>query len=105
MYPSRKSMEKFRQKVKDLAKITKTHVKSMDTLIDEINVLIRGYTNYFNHTNATLQYKSLYRFVEWRVSKFCCHLHKIPRISYKGSYIGIGRSSGLMQMTGNISYI
>ena len=105
MYPSRKSMEKFRQRVKDLAKITKTHVKSMDTLISELNALIRGYTNYFNHTNATLQYRSLYHFVEWKVSKFYCHLHKIPRSSYKGSYIAIGRSSGLMQMTGRISYI
>ncbi len=83
MYPSRKSMEKFRQKVKDLAKITKTHVKSMDTLIGEINALIRGYTNYFNHTNVTLQYKSLYRFVEWKVSKFYRHLHKIPEYPTK----------------------
>lgn len=54
MYPPRKSMEKFRQKVKDLAKLTKMHVKSMDALIGEINALISGYTNYFNHTNATL---------------------------------------------------
>ena len=105
MYPSRKSMEKFRQKVKDLTKLTKTHIKSMDVLIGEINALTRGYTNYFNHTNATLQYKSLYRFVEWKVSKFYCHLHKIPRASYKSTYIGIGRISGLMPMTGRISYI
>ena len=91
MYPSRKSMEKFRQKVKDLAKLTKTHVKSMDALIGEINALIRGYTNYFNHTNATLQYKSLYHFVEGKASKFYCHLHKIPRASYNSTYRGIGR--------------
>ena len=105
MYPSRRSMEKFRGKVKEIAKITKTHVKTMDCLISELNALIRGYTNYFNHTNATLQYRILYHFMEWKVSKFYCHLHKIPRASYKGSYIGIGRSSGLMQMTGRISYI
>lgn len=104
MYPSRKSMEKFRQKVKDLAKLTKTHVKSMDALIGEINAIIRGYTNYLNHTNATLQYKGLYRFVEWKVSKFYSHLNKIPMASYKGTYIGIGRLSGLMQMTEKISY-
>ena len=105
MYPSRRSMEKFRGKVKEIAKITKTHVKTMDCLISELNALIRGYTNYFNHTNATLQYRILYHFMEWKVSKFYCHLHKIPRASYKGSYIGIGRSPGLMQMTGRISYI
>ena len=105
MYPSRRSIEKFRGKVKEIAKITKTHVKTMDCLISELNALIRGYTNYFNHTNATLQYRILYHFMEWKVSKFYCHLHKIPRASYKGSYIGIGRSSGLMQMTGRISYI
>ncbi|MGP6208057.1 group II intron reverse transcriptase/maturase [Cuniculiplasma sp. SKW3] len=105
MYPSRKSMEKFRGKVKELTKLTKTHVKSMDVLITELNALIRGYTNYFNHTNATKQYKSLYRFIEWKVSKFYCHLHKISRASYKTMYIGIGRILGLMPMTGRISYI
>ena len=105
MYPSRRSMEKFREKVKDIAKLTKTHAKTMDDLISELNALIRGYTNYFNHTNATLQYKSLYHFVEWKVSKFYCDLHKIPRVSDRNLYIGIGRLSGLMQMTGRISYI
>lgn len=105
MYPSRRSMEKFREKVKEIAKLTKTHAKTMDDLISELNALIRGYTNYFNHTNATLQYKSLYHFVEWKVSKFYCDLHKIPRVSDRNLYIGIGRLSGLMQMTGRISYI
>ena len=105
MYPSRRSMEKFREKVKEIAKLTKTHAKTMDSLISELNALIRGYTNYFNHTNATLQYKSLYHFVEWKVSKFYCDLHKIPRVSDRNLYIGIGRLSGLMQMTGRISYI
>ena len=60
MYPSRRSMEKFRGKVKEIAK---THVKTMDCLISELNALIRGYTNYFNHTNATLQYRILYHFM------------------------------------------
>jgi group II intron reverse transcriptase/maturase len=105
MYPSRRSMEKFREKVKEIAKLTKTHAKTMDDLISELNALIRGYTNYFNHTNATLQYKSLYHFVEWKVSKFYCDLHKIPRVSDRNLYIGIGKLSGLMQMTGRISYI
>lgn len=105
MYTSRRSMEKFREKVKEIAKLTKTHVKTMDGLISELNGLIRGYTNYFNHKNATLQYKSLYHFVEWKVSKFYCDLHKIPRVSDRNLYIGIGRLSGLIQMTGRISYI
>ena len=104
IYPSQKSMEKFRQKLKDLANLTKTHVKSTDALIGEINAIISEYTNYFNHTKATLQYKSLYRFVEWRVSKFYCHLHYILRTSYKGTYIGICRTSGLMQMIRKISF-
>lgn len=105
MYPSRRSTEKFREKVKETAKLTKTHVKTMDGLISELNSLIRRYTNYFNHTNATLQYKSLYHFVEWKASNFYGHLHKIPRVSDKSLYMRIGRSSGLIQMTGRISYI
>ena len=48
-------MEKFWEKVNDIAKLTKTHAKTMDSLISELNVFIMGNTNYFNHTNATLQ--------------------------------------------------
>ena len=64
MYPTRRFMEKFRGKVKEIVKITKTYVKTTDILFSELNALIRGYTNYFNHTNATMQYRRLYHFVE-----------------------------------------
>ncbi len=103
-YPSRKSMEKFRARVKDLAKISKTHVKTMRELIEELNALIRGWTNYFNHTNASKQYNTLYRYTEWKVSKFYCGMHKIPRVSDDNKYISIGHKSCLIRMTGRISH-
>jgi len=103
-YPSRKSMEKFRARVKDLAKISKTHIKTMRELIEELNALIRGWTNYFNHTNASKQYNTLYRYTEWKVSKFYCGMHKIPRVSDDNKYISIGHKSCLIRMTGRISH-
>lgn len=104
VYPSAGSMRKFREKVKALTSIHLTHIKSMNTLIDELNSLIRGWTNYFNHTNASKQYSTLHMFVEWKVSKFYSHQHKIPRVSWKGDTKSVARKTGLMKMTGRISY-
>ncbi len=104
-YPSQKSMKKFREKVKEITKLTKTHVRTMGSIINDLNVLIRGWTNYFNHTNATKQYHALEQFTEWKVSKFYCDMHKIPMVSYRKENRSIARVSGLMRMTGRISYL
>ncbi len=101
-HPSQKSMDKFRDRVKDTTRITKTSSSSMHEIVDELNLLIRGWTQYFNNTNPRRQYRTLQMFMDWKVSKFYCIMHKIPRSSENSEYLSIGRRFGLIRITGQI---
>ena len=107
MFPSAKSVRKFRDKVRDISSRKKAFKKDESTVIAEMNTLIRGWTGYFNHTNASRIYRSLSKYIYWRLWKFFCFRHKV-RHSAMDSRNGIRFKQlirGLLPLTGRISYL
>ena len=97
-------MRKFREKIKNTVPKQSSHIKSMTVAVQEVNAIIRGWYNYYKHTNAAHIFDKLQKFVEWKVAKYYCFIHKIPRVSSrKGIYNKI-RDHGLISLSGKIQY-
>ena len=104
VYPSDKAVRKFREKIKNTVPKQSSHIKSMTVAVQEVNAIIRGWYNYYKHTNAAHIFDKLQKFVEWKVAKYYCSIHKIPRVSSrKGIYDKIS-DYGLISLSGKIQY-
>ncbi len=104
-FPSKATVRKFRDKVRELTARGVTHVKDERQLAKELNLLIVGWTNYFNHSNASETYGDLQHYVEWKFRQFIRFKHQIRRLSAR--YDGFDQPSqfGLKSLAGRISYV
>jgi group II intron reverse transcriptase/maturase len=104
-FPSKAAVRKFRDKVRKLTAKTVVHTKDERQLANELNSLITGWTNYFNHSNASRTYGDLQHYVEWKFRQFIRFKHQIRRLSVR--YDGFKQPSqfGLKHLAGRISYI
>ncbi len=73
--PSKKAVRNFREKAKKILN-RKNLSMDEDEAVKRINHLIAGWTNYFNHTNASRIYNVLQRFIDWLFYKFVAYRHK-----------------------------
>lgn len=105
VYPSVKSVRKFRDKVRDIIPLTKSHVKSEEQVVRELNLLITGWSNYFNHSNASRAYNSLDRYIAWKAAKFYCKVHKIRLVSSRKNTLRKMHAKGLKRLSGRIRYV
>ena len=78
--PSRKAVRNFREKAKQILN-RKNLAINEDEAVRRINHLITGWTNYFNHTNASRTYNVLQRFIDWLFHKFIAYRHKKRSLS------------------------
>ncbi len=104
-FPSPSAMGHFREKVKYLINRKRSHFVSKESVIKELNLLITGWTNYFNHAQSTAAYRRLQRFIEWKYAKFLAYRHKYRRPSGKFKPHLEPYSMGLKHLTGRISYL
>ncbi len=103
--PCSNAAEKFRAKVRTITSKSIVHLKDEKQLARELNSLIRGWTNYFNHSNASETYKHLQRFVLWKFCKFICFKHHYRMPAYKYGGLLEPYKFGLTRLTGRISYL
>ena len=104
VYPSDKAVRKFREKIKDTIPRQLSHIKSMTVAVQEVNAIIRGWYNYYKHTNAAHTFDKLQKFVEWKVAKYYSFIHKIPRVSSREGIYDKIRDYGLTSLSGKIEY-
>ena len=101
--PSRKAVRNFREKAKQILN-RKNLAINEDEAVRRINHLITGWTNYFNHTNASRTYNVLQRFIDWLFHKFIAYRHKKRSLSLSDNiYTRIYRKK-LSSMTGIIQH-
>jgi RNA-directed DNA polymerase len=74
-YPSRKSVQTMRRKLKTLTKRNTQH--SAEDLFRKLNPIVRGWAQYFRHSAASQTYADLGHYLWWRVWRWL--LHKHPR--------------------------
>ena len=80
-YPSDRSVKRFRGKAKEVVPRRYAFTKSMNEEVKQINHLISGWYNYYRHTNAAQIFRRLQAFVQWKLAKYYCWIHKIRRVS------------------------
>lgn len=76
-YPSRKSVQTMRRKLKTLTKRNTQH--SADDLFTKLNPIVRGWAQYFRHSAASQTYADIRHYLWWRLWRWL--LHKHPRTS------------------------
>jgi RNA-directed DNA polymerase len=102
-YPSKKAVGRFKDKVRVLTAKRLAFSKDEERLVLELNRLIVGWSNYFNHSNALGTYLRLQRFLEWRFAKFCCFRHKQRRLSFRYGLLDC-YGFGLAKLAGRIPF-
>jgi RNA-directed DNA polymerase len=104
-FPSKSAVRKFRDKVRDLTRRTITHTKDESQLAKELNLLIIGWSNYFNHSNASETYGDLQHYVEWKFRQFMRFKHQIRRLAAKYDSFNQPFRFGLKRLAGRISHV
>jgi group II intron reverse transcriptase/maturase len=69
-WPSRRSMKRVRQRVKDLTGRNRSGVKDVRVLVDDLNPVLRGWGNYFRTGNASRQFNHLDTYAWHRLRNF-----------------------------------
>ena len=104
MYPSAKSIENFRGKIRAIVPRNHAFRKPMSKAVKQINAVIRGWSNYYKHTNAAATFAKLQKFVEWKLAKYYCSIHKIDRVSRKAGIYDTIHDYGLITLRRRIEY-
>ncbi|MDG6995662.1 MAG: group II intron reverse transcriptase/maturase [Nitrososphaerota archaeon] len=102
-FPSRDAVNRFRERVKQIAAKRFCNAKDEKQLADELNRFMIGWSNYYNHTNAGRAFTRLQEFVEWKFRQFIRFRHQISRLSTKFGKYKRTRTYGLIRLTGRIN--
>jgi group II intron reverse transcriptase/maturase len=104
-WPSRRSMQRVRQRVKELTPRSRCHVDIRDVIRD-LNPVLRGWGNYFRTGNAARQFNMMDSFAVRRL--------RALRIKRQGRHLGTGAARcwtreyfetlGLYRLRGTIRY-
>lgn len=103
-FPCKGAVTRFKDKVRALTARQTVHFKDEEKLVLELNWLIFGWSNYFNHSNAYVTYHRLQHFIEWRLAKFLCFRHKKRGLSFEYNLLSCYKY-GLARLAGRISYV
>ena len=68
-WPSARSMERVRAKVKAKTGRNRVGIKDIRVVIDELNPILRGWGNYFRTGNAAEKFRQIDRYVAWRLKR------------------------------------
>ena len=104
-WPSQRSMQRVRAKIKALTSRSRVGVKLPET-IKALNLFLRGWGGYFRTGNAAQKFRALDRYVEWRLKRLL--------IKQRGRNLRSGQANlwtpnwfhdqGLHQLMGTIRY-
>lgn len=104
IYPSRKSVDRFREKVTVLLNKWLVHVKPIGVAIRQLNSLTVGWYNYYSHTNASGIFKRLQMFINLKMVKYYCYTHKIRGSSSDADKYRKIEKLGVIPLKGKILY-
>jgi len=105
-WPSQRSMKRIRQKIKAKTGRNRVAIKDIRELIAELNLILRGWGNYFRTGNAAGKFVQIDRYVAWRLKRLL--------VKRKGRNLRAGeaaawtpdwlRAHGLHRLMGTIRY-
>jgi len=84
-WPSQRSMKRVRQRVKELTGRDRDGVKDVRVLIRDLNLVLRGWANYFRTGNAAEKFGQVDTYVTQRLRRFL--------VKRKGRHLRVGEAS------------
>lgn len=103
-FPSVKAVDRFRKEVKQVLQRRIAHQIPMVYVIRRLNDLIRGWYRYYNHTNASQIFRRLNKYIQWKVAKHYCQIHRIRRVSSRDDIFPTVRKLGIYSLESGIRY-
>jgi group II intron reverse transcriptase/maturase len=104
-WPSKKSMKRIKQRVKDKTPKSRSHVDPR-VIIAELNPVLRGWGQYFRTGNAADKFSEIDKYVVWRLRRM--------RVHRKGRHLKAGEARrwkesyfaalGLVHLHGTVAY-
>jgi RNA-directed DNA polymerase len=77
-YPSKKALLSITRKVRT---ITRRPYRSLADLLRHLNLVLRGWCNYFRHGVSSATFRYLYAVAWWRVTRWLCKRH--PKLNWR----------------------
>lgn len=100
-WPARRSMQRIRNKVKAVLSLRYSRPSLRDK-IAELNPILRGWGNYFKHTNGNELFRKLDLFVWWKLLRWLIRKH--GRWSAASPALVLFREAGLYTLYGTTRY-
>ena len=80
--PAPRSMKRIIRKIHDETSM-RWSSKTVESRIEELNPILRGWSNYFNQGPVLDSYKVIAKYTERRIRRFLAKKHKLPGTGYK----------------------
>jgi len=74
IFPSKSAQRNIRRKIKYFTK-RRAPITPAE-FVEQVNQMVRGWVNYFRHTNASDAFRSLQRFINTRFRRYLNYRHK-----------------------------
>jgi group II intron reverse transcriptase/maturase len=105
-WPSPRSMERLRNRVRELIGAWRDGVKDVRVLIARLNPVLRGWANYFRTGNASRKFNQIDAYVQGRLRLFLARRHGLRRRHGGGARWPDNwfRELGLYRLTGTVRY-
>ena len=102
-WPSRRSMQRLRDKVREAIRTNATGT-SLEDQLRRLNPVLRGWGYYFRGTNATEQFQKVDRFVWYRLWWWHRRKHARMWASPQGAFTRVLQRAGLYRLRGTVCY-
>lgn len=102
--PTKEAIARIRQKIKQI--VNKKSILSPRAITEKVNPVLRGWANYYTHTNAKVSYEKIQKFVEDRIRRYLRFLrHKGGKgyRDYPREYLT--KIFGLVDIRGGVCYV
>lgn len=96
-------MKNFREKAKQVLNRKNLAIDEEEAMRG-LNYLIMGWTNYFNHTNASRTYNVLQKFIDWLFYKFMAYKYRKRGLSISDNAYNRVHCKKLKSKRGKIRY-
>ncbi len=104
-WPSKKSMNRLRMKVREVLDPRTTLLWAIDTILERLNPILRGWMNYYKYGNSSKKFAQIDRYIQEKLALWWSKKHNKSgrRWSIDFDYSKY-KSCGIQILTGNVEY-
>src|SRR5439155_1556365 len=102
IWPSRRSMQRVRDKVKAI--LDRNTLPSLKEKLDQLNPVLRGWSAYFNWLNSAQHFRKVDQYVTFKLRRWLQAKHQRRRRAFWKTPLAYWREAGLYVIQGRIAH-